>query len=413
MSQSFFVRGFKTLKSNLAYLKYIKIFSLSMKIALVYDMIYPFSVGGVEFRNFSLAKELVLKGHEVHLFGVKMWKGSPDLKISRNFYAHGVSRYSGKYTFYGKRKPFEPLKYSFFLFFRLLKYDFDLLDVSAFPYFPVFSCKFYSILKRKPMNITWHEAWGEFWLNFGIAGFFGRIIEKTCLKLSKNNICVSDLTKQNLARIGLKNCRVIENWIDTVEISKSEPLKERYDLISVGRHLPHKNFHVVLKVVALLKKSFPKIKALILGEGPETINLLRMSKALGLEDNVEILGFTKEKEQMYSYLKSSKVFFLPSELEGFSIVSFEAMACGLPVITLDSGRNALAGYIKDGINGYVCKKNEIDIAIRVKQLLGNKDGLRKMSEQAIGFAGRFNHAKKVNEIEEYYISLVRPDVKKK
>ena len=87
-----------------------------MKIALVYDLIYPYSIGGAESRYFSLAKNLVLKGHEVHLFGVKMWPEKNNIKVANNFFIHGISRYKSKYSFKGNRKVFEPIKYSFFLF---------------------------------------------------------------------------------------------------------------------------------------------------------------------------------------------------------------------------------------------------------------------------------------------------------
>ena len=122
-----------------------------MRIAIVYDLLYPYSIGGVESRNFSLAKHLVLKGHEVHLFGVKMWRGDSEKNISKNFYIHGISRYRSKYDFKGNRHIAEPLKYSFFLFFELMKHDFDIIDVSSFPYFPFFACKLYSFIKRKPI----------------------------------------------------------------------------------------------------------------------------------------------------------------------------------------------------------------------------------------------------------------------
>jgi L-malate glycosyltransferase len=373
-----------------------------MKLALVYDLIYPFSIGGVESRNFSLAKELVLKGHEVHLFGVKMWKGKDDIAISRNFFAHGVSRYSGKYTFNGKRKAFEPLWYSFFLFFKLMKYDFDIIDVSAFPFFTVFSSKLYSVLKRKPLVITWHEVWGPYCSTFGILGGFIRMAELICSRLSKNNLCVSERTAKSLKKIGVNCSEVIENWLDISELENAKKLGREYDLISVGRHLRAKNMDMVLKTAFILKKDFPGIKVAIIGEGPETVNLLRMKKLLGLENNVDILGFTKEKEEMYRYLKSSKIFFLPSELEGFSIVSFEAMACGLPVLTLDSERNALADYIEEGENGYVCKKSEVEFALRIKEMMKSKNKLEKMSRNAAKFASKYDSKNKILEIEKYY-----------
>ena len=149
-----------------------------LKIAIVYDMIYPYSIGGAEYRNFSLAKELILKGCEVHLFGIKMWSGTKTKKITDNFFMHGVSTSKKKYNFKGQRKIFDPIKYSFFLFFELNKYDFDIIDCSAFPYFPAFSCKLYSLIKKKPLIITWHEVWQDYWPEYhkNIA-FIGTTIE--------------------------------------------------------------------------------------------------------------------------------------------------------------------------------------------------------------------------------------------
>lgn len=44
-----------------------------MKIGIVYDVIYPYVKGGVEKRNWEIAKRLA-KRHEVHIFGMKFWK---------------------------------------------------------------------------------------------------------------------------------------------------------------------------------------------------------------------------------------------------------------------------------------------------------------------------------------------------
>ena len=55
-----------------------------MKIAFIFDMIYPFNIGGVEVRNYEIAKRLVKKGHEVHLYGGKFWKGKDIIKIEGN-----------------------------------------------------------------------------------------------------------------------------------------------------------------------------------------------------------------------------------------------------------------------------------------------------------------------------------------
>ena len=287
-----------------------------LKIAIIYDMTYPYSIGGVEYRNFSLAKELVLKGHEIHIFGIKMWSGKKTQEVTERFLIHGVSTSKKKYNFKGQRKIFDPIKYSFLLFFELMKHDFDIIDCSAFPYFPAFSSKLYSLIKKKPLIITWHEVWQDYWQQYhkNIA-IWGRTIEKIVAKLSKNNIAVSKLTKKRLEKLGQKNINVIENWIDFNKISNAKPLSQKYDIISIGRHLQHKNFDLLLRIASIMK-----LKLLIIGEGPETPYLLKIKKELDLK-NVDILSFTKEKSQLYNYMKSSKVF---TSRKRFNLMSFRA-----------------------------------------------------------------------------------------
>ena len=379
-----------------------------MKIALVYDLLYPYSIGGAEYRNFSLAKYLVLQGHEVHMFGVKSWKGNKTKKVSDKFFIHGVSSYKKKYGLKGKRTIFEPIKYSVALFFELMKYKFDLIDVSAFPYFPAFSVKMYSILKNKPMVITWHEVWDTYFLRYlGVKGIFGQWIEEFVAKLTKHNVSVSSLTNKKLKKIGCKSSIIIENWIEFDKINDAKPQKEKYDIISVGRHLQHKNFHKLIRIIALLKKQRKKIKVLILGRGPQTHFLLGMRKKLGLEDNLDILDFTQDHSQMYRYLKSSKLFVLLSELEGFSITSFEAMAAGLPVITVNAPKNALKDYIDNDKNGFVFDFDEYLISEKIDYLLRKKGVTKELSKGAIKTAKKFDISINASKIENLYKSLLK------
>ncbi|MBA3064686.1 glycosyltransferase family 4 protein [Candidatus Woesearchaeota archaeon] len=73
-----------------------------MRIALIYDMIYPYTIGGAEVRNYSLAKRLIEQGHEVHLYGVNLWKG-PTIIKKEGIFIHGICRYTKKYNFKGNR----------------------------------------------------------------------------------------------------------------------------------------------------------------------------------------------------------------------------------------------------------------------------------------------------------------------
>ena len=374
-----------------------------MRIALIYDMIYPYSIGGAEVRNYSLAKRLAEQNHEVHLYGVKLWKG-PDIIKKDGISIHGVCRYQQKYNFKGNRSIFEPVKFSYYLFKSLNKEKFDIVDCSAFPYFPAFSCKLYSKIKKIPLMITWHEVWMDYWYEYlGWRGVFGIIIEKIVSKLTKNIVSVSNKTKNNLVKLGVnkRNISIVNNWVDIKEIKAIENSKVKSEIIYAGRLMKHKNIDVLIKSVYMVKKEFPDIKAVIIGNGPEKAKLKALTKRLGLEKNIEFMDFML-RENVYAFMKSSKLFVLPSVLEGFGIIVIEANACGLPVITVKHKRNASVDLIKDYNNGFVCKLSEARIAEKILMILKNNKLRKSMSKKSIQNAENYDIINTIARLENIY-----------
>jgi len=374
-----------------------------MKIALVYDMIYPYSIGGAEVRNYSLAKRLTEQGHEVHLYGIKLWKG-PDTIKKDGIFIHGICRYTQKYNFKGNRSIFEPVKFSFYIFKSLIKENFDIIDCSAFPYFPAFSCKLYSVLRNTPLVITWHEVWRDYWYEYlGWKGMFGVIIEKVVSKLTKNIISVSNKTKNNLINLGVnkKYISLVHNWVNINEIKAITKFKVKSEIIYAGRLMKHKNIDILIKSVYLAKKEFPDIKAVIIGNGPEKTKLKALTRKLNLEKNINFMDFML-KERVYRFMKSSKLFVLPSVLEGFGIIVIEANACGIPVITVKHKRNASADLIKNYNNGFVCNLSESSIAEKILILLKNSKLRENMSKKSIRNAENYDIKKAVIKLENIY-----------
>jgi L-malate glycosyltransferase len=380
-----------------------------MKIALVYDMVYPYSIGGVEFRNFQLANYLADKGHEVHIFCVKLWQGNNVIKDKlkkRNITIHGICNYNEKYTFKGKRSIFEPLKFSFVLHKELRKYTFDLIDCSSFPYFPALACVKYSKETNTPLIITWHEVWLDYWNEYlGLKGYFGRLIEFLLAKKSKNNITVSELTREKLESLGQHNIKLIENWINFNEIKKVKPSKEKSDLIVIGRQLKHKNIDLIMRSLKIVKEKHPNIRLFIVGNGPDHEALVSLSKKLNLEGNIIFYDFFKEHEKVISLMKSSKILVSASELEGFGISALEAMACKLPIVTLRSDRNAMTELVKDG-NGLVLIKDKNEFAKAIIDLLDNEELVLEMSQKALESSKKYDMRSKLKELTDYYAGLV-------
>ncbi len=343
-----------------------------MKIALVSDSIYPYNKGGKETRSYDLARQLS-KDNEVHFYTMKFWEGKDIIKKD-GFYLHGICKPLPLYA-NGRRSIEQGIRFGFSAF-KLLQEDFDVLDADHMVYFHLLPCKLACLTKRKKFIITWHEVWGkEYWKKYlGWKGIFGYILEKFSSKLPNKIIVVSEHTKDKLInqlKVNANKIIVIPNAINIKETEKVKPSKEKSDIIFAGRLLTHKNVNILIKAMSYIKNK--NLKCIIAGDGPEMQNLKSLTKQLNLTKNIIFKGFVKEHDEVISLMKSSKVFVLPSEREGFGITVIEANACGIPVIAISHKDNASKDLIKEGKNGYVCNLNEKDIAENIIKSLKKKD----------------------------------------
>ncbi|MAG07312.1 hexosyltransferase [archaeon] len=378
-----------------------------MKIAIIFDMIYPFNIGGTEVRNYELGKRLS-KNHEVHLFGVKLWEG-PDIIKKDGLTLHGVCRYKNLYNFKGTRTIWEPIKFAIKLYKPLKKEKFDVIDASAFVYFHCFTCKAISTLNKTPLAFTWLQYWGDYWYYYlgNMKGFIGKNIEKLASKLTKYNISISKTTAKDLRENKVKKENIFINYCGTnlKEINNSKPAKEKFDLIFVGRLNHQKNTSLLIKTTNLLKNQFPKIKVCIIGDGPEKNQLKTLTKNLNLTKNITFKGFIENKEEVYGHMKSSKIFVLPSILEGLGIVVIEAHACGLPVIVIDNKWNASKELIQENKNGLISKNNPQQLTQKITLLLENKNLRKQMSTESKESAKQFDWDNIAKDLEKYYTKI--------
>ena len=101
---------------------------------------------------------------------------------------------------------------------------------------------------------------------------------------------------------------------------------------------PVKRIDVFLKALALLREEFgvTDARALIIGDGPQRDELLKMSYDLGLQECVHFIGSI---DNVYSFLQHLDVGVLCSDKEGLSNSILEYMACSLPVVATSVGGN--------------------------------------------------------------------------
>ncbi|MCK9595835.1 glycosyltransferase family 4 protein [Candidatus Pacearchaeota archaeon] len=384
-----------------------------MKIALITDVIYPFTLGGSEIRNYEIAKRLVKKGHEVHIYGAKLWDGEETIKME-GIVIHGVSFFRRLYTHTGKRDYSSQIKLSIRLFFELLKEDFDIIDNLSFVFLNCYSTKLVSIIKKVPLVFTWNQYFGDYLINyFGkIIGIIGMVLEYVSTKLTKNNVAISNFVKLELMGRGIKkeNVEVIYSGADIDLISKIKVKGKKFDLIFVGRLNYQKNLELLVNSVDLLRKDFPKIKICIVGDGEEKNNLLNLIKKYKLEKNFYFVGALNNKENrrrlIFEYMKLSKIFVLPSLLEGFPLTIIEANACGLPVITTKTKHNNTSEYIKNNKNGILVSPTSQEFSRAISYLLKNDELRKNMSKIGTRKAKDFSWDKIAEKLEEYYKKVI-------
>lgn len=165
-------------------------------------------------------------------------------------------------------------------------------------------------------------------------------------------IAVSNAVKEKLVKEGInpKKIKLIYNGIDTEywNCEKNLGLKDEFGIdkqefvvASVARFSEEKGHFFLLETIALLKKLIKtqqyegfQIKFLLIGDGGLLSQCKDLSKSLGIAEDVI---FTGHRSDVKNILPNCDLFVSHSKSEALGISILEALSCGLPVITTDSG----------------------------------------------------------------------------
>jgi glycosyltransferase involved in cell wall biosynthesis len=108
--------------------------------------------------------------------------------------------------------------------------------------------------------------------------------------------------------------------------------QDRFVVLTVRNLVPRMGVDRLVQAMQAVSAEIPQALLVIGGHGPLRAELLTIGNRLGLQDHVRMVGFVPE-EVLARYYQMADLFVLPSlDLEGFGMVTLEAMACGLPVI---------------------------------------------------------------------------------
>jgi glycosyltransferase involved in cell wall biosynthesis len=348
-------------------------------VAFLIDAIFPFDIGGRQTYIYQVAKRLAAEGRNVDVYTMNWWEGARSIHIDGITF-HALCRLHPLYE--GKRRSTKQALAFGLASLRLLTRRFDVLSADSMPFFPLFSAKLVCLLRRRRLYATWHEVWtNDYWKSYlGRLGGLGYAAERLAMRLPKEIISNSTHTTERLRKLDPRlKVRTVELGIDFDHIASVAASGAATDVLYAGRLLPNKNIDQLVHAIDILRTGRPAIRAVIVGEGPERLPLERLVSDLGLRANIQFLDFMPNHDDLFSLMKSSKVFVLPSEREGFGLVVLEANACGLPVVTVSHPENAAQRLILQGENGFVTSLDGAGLAQATLRCLEPPQGLDPLS----------------------------------
>lgn len=372
-----------------------------MRIAFVYDLVYPYSKGGVEKRIWDLAHLLSARGHEVQVLGTHCWDGDADLEVDGIQY-RGVGKPQDIHAKGGRRSVWQAVKFAIAAGRALVGLRLDVVEVQGMAplacLVALAVCKF----KRATPVVIWYEVWRGYWNAYlGRLGYLGRLIEWLVAKVAPVNVAVSRSAVSRLAELGVGQVPLLPIGIDYYGIQKVPRSRLGPDVLYVGRLARHKNLGLLIDSLSVLKSGGVEPTVLIVGEGPEREVLGRHAKAEGLA-NVRFIGHVETHDGVISLMKSSRVFAFPSLREGFGLAPLEAGACGVPVVLATHADNAATELIDDGVNGIVSSGDSVDYARAIGELLGDQRLRDEMGLEAKKRAETYDWTRMVELTERIY-----------
>ena len=199
-----------------------------------------------------------------------------------------------------------------------------------------------------------------------------------------------------------KNVTVIPNPVTLYPDIIDDIPKDPGRIIFVGRFNHEKRIDRLITAFSMIASKYPDWHVDIFGDGNEKETLLQQIKELKLEGRVIIHEPTKT---IYDEYKRSEMLVLCSEHEASPLVLVEAMACGVPCVSLDCP-NGPREIITDGETGFLAKDGDVeDLSLKIEWLIVHEEERKVMGKNARIFASTRKMSVLMEKWEKLYLTV--------
>ncbi|HEX7171127.1 MAG TPA: glycosyltransferase family 4 protein [Candidatus Limnocylindria bacterium] len=354
-----------------------------MRIAFVYDAIYPWVTGGAERRFHELALRLRTR-HDVHLIGWRWWEGPSTIERD-GVTLHGLGRAPALYGDDGKRTVREAVGFSARLLPFLLRHRFEVIDCSATPYLPLYPAAAARRIRGGRLVATWHEFWGTHWDEYlphrRLVARMARALEAGGRRAGDRVVAVSDFTARAMDMVDDPRMAVAGNGVDVEAIAGAEPLRDGAELVFVGRLIDEKRVDLLLDALAILRDRGVRTRCAIVGDGPQRPGLEAQAARLGIAERVRFQGRVPDSA-VARQLRAARILVMPSLREGYGLAVAEGQAAGAVPVVVSSPFSGATDLVNDGVDGVVVEPTAAGLADGIGALLADPARLGRMAAAA-------------------------------
>ena len=327
-----------------------------MRICVIYDCLFPLTVGGAERWYRNLAERLAAEGHEVSYLTLRQWNRGevPEIDGVR---VVAVAPRMALYTEGGRRRILPPLVFGLGVLWHLLRHGrrYDVVHTCAFPYFSLLAAAALRPLRRYGLVVDWFEVWSRsYWHDYlgGVQGRIGALVQRACAAVPQRAFCFSELHAERLRAEGLRGEVTVLRGL-YVGALQATPARAADPLVLfAGRLIPEKRVTLGVDAVVRAAEQIEGLEGVFYGDGPEREKLREAIAEHGAESFISAPGFA-DAGLVDADMRRALCMLLPSRREGYGMVVVEASAHATPSIVVAAEDNAAIELVQDGVNGLV------------------------------------------------------------
>ncbi len=377
-----------------------------MRICVVFDCLYPYTVGGAERWYRGLVERLAEEGHEVTYLTLRQWRPgeAPSLGESERAGGHAGGREGGleaerergpgrvrvasagppmRLYVHGRRRILPALVFGAGVLAHMLRdgRDYDAVHVCATPFFSLLAAACARPAARYRLVVDWPELWSErYWRSYlgAVGGRVGYLVQRLCARLPQRAFCFSRMHAQRLRSEGCSGPVTILRGLYAGAGAATETSSQPdAPVVFAGRLIPEKRAPLAVAAFARAAARIDGLRGEFYGDGPERQALLAAIAEHEVQDLALAPGFVEE-QTIDRAMGRALCMLSTSEREGYGLVVVEAAARGTPSIVVAGQDNAATELIEEGVNGFVVESEDPEaIAAAIVRVHAAGEALRQ------------------------------------